>query len=145
MGTNYYWRENECECCNRYDNFHIGKSSYGWEFNFKGYNEQYYMNDDYVYSKYQLDLTSWKKYKEFLIDKTIYDEYGKLVPYDEFVTMIETYKSPGYVRDDGHINTNHIDYILSESRYYDVREEYNNPEFHWKDDLGYAFTVKYFS
>ena len=32
MGTNYYARTNGCECCNRYDELHIGKSSAGWCF-----------------------------------------------------------------------------------------------------------------
>lgn len=30
MGTNYYAIKNLCECCNRSDEEHIGKSSAGW-------------------------------------------------------------------------------------------------------------------
>lgn len=32
MGTNYYVRLNPCECCGRYNEYHIGKSSMGWCF-----------------------------------------------------------------------------------------------------------------
>ena len=39
MGTNYYHRTNICPHCNRYDERHIGKSSVGWHFNFRGYDE----------------------------------------------------------------------------------------------------------
>ena len=37
MGCNYYWIENKCECCGRQDELHIGKSSAGWQFTFRGY------------------------------------------------------------------------------------------------------------
>jgi hypothetical protein len=37
MGTNYYLRQTACSGCGRYDEFHIGKSSAGWSFSFRGY------------------------------------------------------------------------------------------------------------
>ena len=53
MGTNYYVAKNYCECCDRYDQeYHIGKSSYGWSFTFHGYKAA--------------QLVSWKQWKEFL-------------------------------------------------------------------------------
>lgn len=37
MGTNYYWRYAQCAACDRYDQVHIGKSSWGWSFGFHGF------------------------------------------------------------------------------------------------------------
>ena len=126
MGTNYYVVENVCECCNRYDEkYHIGKSSWGWAFSFQGY-------------KYD-GLTSWQKYKEYLKDKDIRDEYGERITYDEFVKYVETEKSPGYVREDGHKNLQH-----NEEGKKDIRPWFN-PEYDWDDADGYSFSSREFS
>lgn len=124
MGTNYYVAKNKCECCNRYDEeYHIGKASYGWAFTFQGY----------PWNK----LTSWKQWKEFLKNQTIVDEYGEQVSYEWFVNLIETYKSPGYTRDDGHVNLSHNEEIKKGNWY--------NPERDWQDEDGYSFTTSEFS
>jgi hypothetical protein len=124
MGTNYYVTENECECCKRYDEkSHIGKASHGWAFTFQGYKHD--------------GLTSWQKWKEFLKGKPIRDEYGDLVPYDEFVKMIETEKSPSFVRKDGHKNLVHND----EGR----REGWFNSVYDWDCPDGYSFSSRDFS
>lgn len=39
MGTNYYLISNECDHCERRDILHIGKSSAGWNFVFRAYDE----------------------------------------------------------------------------------------------------------
>jgi hypothetical protein len=126
MGTNYYVAKNLCECCDRYDKeYHIGKSSWGWAFTFQGY-------------KYD-GLTSWKKYKEFLKDQIIMDEYHERIDYDWFVQMIENEKSPGFVRSDGHKNLLHNDQGKKDSR------PWFNPEYDWDDEDGYSFTSREFS
>ena len=126
MGTNYYVAKNRCECCNRYDaEYHIGKSSMGWAFTFQGYK----------WNK----LTSWKEWKEFLKDQEIMDEYGELKDYDWFVNMVETYKSPNYVREDGHKNLSH-----NEQGKVDRRPWFND-EYDWDDEDGYSFTSRDFS
>ena len=118
MGTNYYVRKNHCECCGRSDReYHIGKSSYGWAFTFQGYP--------------WMHLTSWQQWKEFLKDQDIVNEYEDTVSYDKFVEMVETYKAPGYVREDGHVNLRHNDQYKSERD--------------WTDDDGYSFTTTEFS
>lgn len=124
MGTNYYVVKNVCECCERYDTeYHIGKSSYGWAFSFHGYRPE--------------RLISWHAWKEFLKNKIIMDEYGKKVEYEDFVKMIESYKSPGYTREDGHVNLKHND----EGR----RNNWFNPEYDWDDEDGYSFCSREFS
>ncbi len=126
MGTNYYVAKNLCECCNRYDEeYHIGKSSYGWAFSFQGYRAE--------------RLVSWRAWKEFLKDKIIMDEYGDRVNYDWFINLIETYKAPGYVREDGHKNLQH-----NEQGKIDKRPWFN-PEYDWDDEDGYAFCSREFS
>ena len=126
MGTNYYVAKNLCECCNRYDEeYHIGKSSYGWTFSFQGYRAE--------------RLVSWRAWKEFLKDKIIIDEYGERTNYDWFVDYIEGNKSPGYVREDGHKNLQH-----NEQGRIDKRPWFN-PENDWDDEDGYAFCAREFS
>lgn len=126
MGTNYYVAKNLCECCNRYDEeYHIGKSSYGWTFSFQGYRAE--------------RLVSWRAWKEFLKDKIIIDEYGERTNYDWFVDYIEGNKSPGYVREDGHKNLQH-----NEQGKIDKRPWFN-PENDWDDEDGYAFCAREFS
>lgn len=124
MGTNYYVTENHCECCKRYDvKYHIGKKSYGWAFSFQGY---------------QYDgLTSWQKWKEYLETATIHDEYGDLVPYDEFVTLVETEGRPNYIRSDGRKNLVHN----AEGR----REGWFRSDIDWDDPEGYSFGSREFS
>ena len=125
MGTNYYVAKNRCECCNRYDEeYHIGKSSYGWAFSFQGYKAE--------------RLVSWKAWKEFLKNQTIMNEYGDSISYEEFVEMIETWGSPTHVREsDGHKNLCHND----EGR----KQGYFNPEHDWDDEDGYSFCAREFS
>lgn len=126
MGTNYYVAKDHCECCDRYDEeYHIGKSSWGWAFTFQGYPS--------------VRLTSWKQWKEFLKEQMIKDEYGDTMPYEKFVEMVETYKSPGYIREDGHKNFTHNEQGKIGSR------PYFNPEYDWDDEDGYSFTSREFS
>ncbi len=126
MGTNYYVAKNLCDCCDRYDKeYHIGKASWGWAFTFQGY-------------KYD-GLTSWKKYKEFLKDQVIMDEYHERIDYDWFVQMIENEKAPGFVRSDGHKNLLHNEQGKKDSR------PWFNPEYDWNDEDGYSFTSREFS
>jgi len=126
MGTNYYVVKNKCDCCNRYDiEYHIGKCSWGWAFHFQGY-------------KYD-NLTSWKFWKEFLKNQIIMNEYGNEIDYKDFVSLIETLKSPNHVREDGHKNISHN--LAGKTDKY----PWFNPEYDWDDEDGYSFTSKEFS
>jgi len=126
MGTNYYVAKNRCECCNRYDEeYHIGKSSYGWAFSFQGYKAE--------------RLVSWRAWKEFLKNQTIMDEYGDQISYEEFVEMIETYKSPSFVNENGRKNLQHNEQGKIDSR------PWFNPEYDWDDEDGYSFCSREFS
>ncbi len=127
MGTNYYVAKNLCECCNRYDReYHIGKSSMGWAFTFQGY-------------KYD-NLTTWKLWKEYLKDQIIKDEYGDTISYEEFVEMVETYKSPNYINSQNNRkNLSHNTQGKIDSR------PWFNPEYDWDDEDGYSFTSREFS
>ena len=126
MGMNYYVTKDRCDCCNRYDQeYHIGKSSGGWAFSFQGY----------PYMK----LTSWKQWKEFLRNETIVDEFGEVKDYDRFVTMVETYKSPNFINENGKKNLQHNEQGKIDSR------PWFNPERDWDDEDGYSFTTTEFS
>jgi hypothetical protein len=128
MGTNYYVVENHCESCNRYDEkYHIGKSSFGWAFTFRGY------KDDFR----KITLTSWAEWKEYLKDKMIKDEYGESIDYDDFCKKIETVKSPNYININGKKNLQHNEEAHN--------NKWFNPQYHWDDPDGYSFSSRDFS
>jgi hypothetical protein len=131
MGTNYYVRENHCKCCNRYDaTYHIGKSSWGWAFGFRGYRAEVAPQP----------LTSWAEWKTFLVDKVIVDEYGETIDYREFCMMIENEKSPRYYNEvTGRFNLIHN----AEGKKGPL--PYFNSLYDWDDIEGYSFTTREFS
>jgi len=119
VGTNYYVAKNKCECCKRFDKeYHIGKSSFGWAFSFQGYR----------WNK----LISWRNWKEFLKTEHIVDEYGEEMDYEAFCWMIETYKAPGFVRENGSKNLVH-------------NEQGRKDGYDWDDENGYSFCSRDFS
>jgi hypothetical protein len=79
VGTNYYHRFNECSCCGRYDERHIGKSSAGWTFSFQAYQ----------------DVNSFDEWKERLKEGKIVDEYGVELTLEEFVEMVKSKQTNG--------------------------------------------------
>ena len=95
----------------------------GWAFSFQGYPWN--------------NLTSWKQWKTFLKDQLIVDEYGDAISYDEFVEMVETYKSPNFIDKNGHKNFQHNEQGKKKGWY--------NPETDWDDEDGYSFTTTEFS
>ncbi len=118
MGTNYYVEKNKCDCCGRSDReYHIGKSSIGWCFCFQAYP--------------WIKLSTWKDWKEFLLDQNIIDEYGHRVGYDEFVAMVEGFKSP---------KNNKYQHNVESKKSGNYNTEYD-----WDDDDGYPFTTREFS
>jgi hypothetical protein len=86
MGTNYYHRTNICECCNRYDETHIGKSSGGWTFSFQGFKKAY--EDDET--EEVLSYADWLN--RLQSGGKIFDEYGDEVSLDEFMALVEMKK-----------------------------------------------------
>lgn len=116
MGTNFYVRTNECECCDRFDELHIGKSAAGWSFGFRAHPD--------------MGITTWQDWKAFIADKTIADEYGKVVEVDKFVKLIETVKCPN------EINKSRFDAI----EYYSLFDH----DMKWVDPEGFDFNAREF-
>lgn len=78
MGTNYYIRKKECKHCDRYEEIHLGKSSFGWQFTFQ-YNEgEYYRTVEGM--------------KKWLKGKQIWNEYDEKISKKKFWDMIESKK-----------------------------------------------------
>lgn len=40
MGTNFYWHDQACGSCGRFEVIHVGKRSAGWSFGFRGYRHE---------------------------------------------------------------------------------------------------------
>jgi len=122
MGTNYYHRTDICECCNRYKEKHIGKSSAGWQFSFQGYRD--YKDQPKIES-----FQDWKR--ELLADGKIFDEYGREFSFHEFCELVESKQSQP---------NNHYDCCAASSVAvgYDMSQD-------WKDEEGYSFSSSEFS
>jgi hypothetical protein len=86
MGTNFYHvtRSGLLGLFGMTERKHIGKSSKGWQFGFRGYVERrdVGMNKTVV-------IGSWKDWQKVLRKGKIVDEYGKRWSYAEFVKMVE--------------------------------------------------------
>lgn len=80
MGTNFYWFKEEInpEVVDVCSGLHIGKCSCGWVFNFQVHKDKL--------------LTTYHQYKEFTKNGIIYNEYGDLIPYNEFWEMVDSTK-----------------------------------------------------
>lgn len=67
MGTNYYLEEDG-------ELVHIGKSSGGWEFSFRGYE----------------DIRSWEDWQSKIAGRDIVDEYDGKMSFADFKQMVES-------------------------------------------------------
>lgn len=77
MGTNYYVKTNKKILQDGFlknQILHIGKSSFGWYFS--------------LHVIPQFDLNTFEDWEKFLKDKTIRDEYGRKVSYDQMIKII---------------------------------------------------------
>lgn len=84
MGTNYYVATNFCEHCKRFDrDKHIGKSSGGWTFSFRGYRADWDMPKIETYEHWLLALQG----------ERICDEYGEEISLADFQAMVESKKN----------------------------------------------------
>lgn len=107
MGTNFDVRFNICETCGNYEELHLGKASYGWEFSFQGH--------DGV-----IKIKSVKTWKEF-IDKRngkIFDEYNRENTWEDIMARADiakdrkkhtTAKSIGFYQGDEDIERYYYD------------------------------------
>lgn len=120
MGTNYYHRYNSCSECGRYNERHIGKNSAGWQFSFRGY------NDD----EGKPLVASWEDWKNVLKIGRIFDKYGREWSYDDFVAKVEKTKG----------KQNHYDYLRDSPNY---GASYLQDM--WKDAEGWDFSTTGFS
>jgi len=85
MGTNYYVHYNICECCDRFDELHIGKSSSGL---------QAYPKDPWAPSEPVTpigEILSWQDWRRFFaeVPHETWDEYGRRISDDEVIDWFE--------------------------------------------------------
>lgn len=81
MGTNYE-AEADPTCDNpaHTKSLHIGKSSMGWKFSFRAYDD--------------LGLTSWAAWRTYLDGRVIRDEYGDTLTLEEFTDRVTNRHTP---------------------------------------------------
>jgi hypothetical protein len=115
MGTNYYFIMNKCECCGRFDTFHIGKKSFGWQFCFHGPSIK------------ESRIRSWVEWKEILPLGEIMDEYDRAITHIEFIAIVEGSRKE---------SRNHFDEC---SNSFDDWIERVKDGIDWKDEEGFSF------
>ena len=95
MGTNYYVVKNGPSVR---DPIHIGKSSIGWMFNFQTQNDKW-SDPPVVWNTYK-QVTDWlKKYTVESSNYVIMDEYDEVVPFSDFVDMVQAKQNSPSCRD----------------------------------------------
>jgi hypothetical protein len=89
----------------------------GWEFSFQS-----------AITNNGLELRSWEEWKDFLQYQEIIDEYDRIIPYQDFINIVEGSRGP--------TKLNHVDFMneLAQTQPYQSSDNY------WKDDAGWAFT-----
>jgi len=122
MGTNYYAHLNVCSHCNKAEEiFHIGKSSFGWTFSFRGHKYN---------SPTGEPLLSYIDWVKFLMrsNVTIKDEYDRVISYQEFIDLVESKKTEP---------NNHTVYV--------AKEYPSQVRYCWTDQQGNSFSDQEFS
>lgn len=125
MGTNYYLRTDICPHCKRAkESIHIGKSSAGWPFLFRGYRE---FPPDGV----PVPITSaleWRQVIEIAVANggELYNEYGEKQDVSEFWGFVDSKRT----------DTRGLDAY---------RPAFSNSEREWQDAEGYRFCSSEFS
>ena len=133
MGMNHYLRTKPCAKCGCIKTEkHIGKSSHGWQYNFRGYPAE--------------SIVSYKDWLDNLMDdnKEIVDENGDVFTLDEFLDKIAS-KNQGL-----NLYNVTVGYPMTDREKEYVRERqninYKDRDLNiWKDDEGYAFSGDEFS
>lgn len=104
MGTNYYAEiKPPCPTCGHGgEKIHIGKSSQGWPFTFRGYDEEHSYSDR---TEVKAVLRDWATWKTWLLSTggRILDEYGEVLSLDALEELVVTkrrYSTQSYIRSD---------------------------------------------
>lgn len=135
MGTNYYLHSKPCATCGHSETKkHIGKSSGGWQFHFRGYRDE--------------DLVSYDDWAKEITDpnKVIINEYGEQVSPGDFFNMIHSKRiemNSYNININLPMNDKERTYLKERKTYYPRDDEYCKRS--WKDNDGYAFTDWEFS
>lgn len=108
MSTNYYVMKNKVSLYQRA--IHIGKSSLGHKFLFRGYSgEEEGFDNDY------LNISSIDDWKDYIKNNEllIFNEYDELISYDDFFDMVERFQLEGNEDDfkyNGNVNGYRFDF-----------------------------------
>lgn len=135
MGTNYYIQSKACNSCGHCKNEkHIGKSSYGWQFHFRGYRDQQIVSfQDWI-----------KEINE--PNTSIINEYGEKISCCEFIEMVNSKKDEmnSYnINVQFPMNEKERRYLNERLTKYPSDNSYSDRS--WKDNEGHSFTDQEFS
>jgi hypothetical protein len=129
MGTNYYLHRNVCDHCKRGDPpLHIGKSSAGWTFSFRGYRSEW---DAESIGRKIVCETDWRVFLEESVKAgcVVRDEYGRDVSLSELWSWVNTKRAEPH---------NHTTYCMKHHHDYAAEKC-------WLDGNGNSFSEADFS
>lgn len=99
MGTNYYWHDQPCEHCGRYEDIHVGKSGFTW----RGYQHRLFNEEhpDWGYdpqSPLGFPVLSVQDWRKVFTERPgqLFDEYGRQV--DDPIKWLSEIKPPDVKR-----------------------------------------------
>ncbi len=104
MWMNIYLEKNKCDCCNRSDLLHIGKSSYGREFTFKGYN---CLDFDWTEKLWMESIMSYRDIKKSIKKCKVVNEEWEYITEKEFKELV---KSKKWLKKHNSYSNSHRDY-----------------------------------
>jgi len=132
VGTNYFVRVNECSCCNRYEELHVGKS---------GNTVQAYTHPEWSqpgdadWNPTPIgEIRSWRDWRRLMWEHkhTVWNEYGVEMSDDNLIAIFEssTMKARGSAHQWALENRGRYPEVLADS---------------WLDDEGFSMTSREFS
>lgn len=152
MGMNYYWKPSDEALGNQggmlraamMEPLHIGKDSYGWEFCFQSVairsGVEVLEGRDFslrIEVNFSLDINSWDDWKALLQrGGEIRNESHEVVPFGDFVELVEKQAAPGVLRSNGEPLLNHFE---------EMKRQGHSVARDWLDNRGYSFTSTQFS
>lgn len=96
MGTNYYLTKNGPTV---HEPVHIGKSSLGWLFLFCRQDDPWWRDPAIIWNNYEQVKDTLKKLTVDSNEYVIINEYDDIVPYDEFVALVDAKQNDPYCKD----------------------------------------------
>lgn len=129
MSTNYYWRHNICSCCDRYDEWHIGKNLTSFEGRF---GEPDWDDKTRTFLNPPPVVASWRQWRDLIRSGgQVWNEYGERIDTEVFIADVESTGEANRRRQ--------YDWVANHTAPYWDRKLGVVPRGEWLDEDGFSF------